>query len=46
LLNKDAFMAMIEVLAPHALYHTNLNTVMRYTEPFFDDLAERVERVQ
>ena len=28
------------------LGHTNLNTVMIYTEPSFDDLAERVERVQ
>ncbi|MFH1634366.1 MAG: tyrosine-type recombinase/integrase [Chloroflexota bacterium] len=26
------------------LGHTNLNTVMIYTEPSFDDLAERVER--
>ncbi len=28
------------------LGHTNLNTVMIYTEPSFDDLAERVERMQ
>ncbi|MEA3350695.1 MAG: tyrosine-type recombinase/integrase, partial [Chloroflexota bacterium] len=28
------------------LGHTNLNTVMIYTEPSFDDLAERVERVR
>ena len=28
------------------LGHTNLNTVMIYTEPSFDDLAVRVERVQ
>ena len=27
------------------LGHTNMNTVMIYTEPSFDDLAERVERV-
>ena len=27
------------------LGHTNLNTVMIYTESSFDDLAERVERV-
>jgi site-specific recombinase XerD len=28
------------------LGHANLNTVMIYTEPCFDDLVERMERVE
>ncbi len=28
------------------LGHANLNTVMIYTEPTIDDLAERMERVE